>query len=74
MEEEAGEKIIIFNQNQQVQNSRLLFERQNIFNAFVEQNATILLQKKLSTLSAEEIDYIINQLKGTFRKIMKDKN
>ena len=43
MEEEAGEKIIIFNQNQQVQNSRLLFERQNIFNAFVDQNATILL-------------------------------
>ena len=74
MEEEAGENINIFNQNQQVQNSRLLFERQNIFNAFVDQNATILLQKKLSTLSAEDIDYIINQLKGTFREIMKDKN
>ena len=34
----------------------------------------LYLQKQLRTISAEEIDYIIDQLKGTFREIMKDKN
>ena len=69
-------------QSQQVQNSLIshieneqkMFSRQNILNAFGDQNTTIFLQKQLRTISEKEIDYIIYQLKGIFRDIIKDKN
>ena len=69
-------------QIQEVQNSFLsfignvqqMFSKQNILNAFGDQNNTIFLQKQLRTITEKEIDYIINQLKGTFRDIIKDKN
>jgi hypothetical protein len=51
-----------------------MFSKQNILNAFGDQNTTIFLQKQLRTISEKEIDYIIYQLKGYFRDIIKDKN
>ena len=72
----------IINNNEIFQNSSLsfignvqqMFSKQNILNAFGDQNTTIFLQKQLRTISEKEIDYIIYQLKGTFRDIIKDKN
>ena len=63
----------IFPKNQ-IQNNLLMFNRQNIFNAFGDQNSTIYLQKQLRSISMKEIDYIIKELQGTFREIIKDKN
>ena len=51
-----------------------IFSKQNILKAFTCTNVTIELQKKLRTINKEDIDYIINQLKGIFREIIKDKN
>ena len=63
-----------FIQNQQVQNNQPMFSKEYILNAFKDQNSTIFLQNQLRTISIAEIYYIINQLKGIFREIMKDKN
>ena len=46
----------------------------SILNALQDQNQTIYLQKQLRVISKKAIDYIIDQLKGIFRVIMKDKN
>ena len=51
-----------------------MFSKEYILNAFKDQNSTIFLQNQLRTISIAEIYYIINQLKGIFREIMKDKN
>ena len=51
-----------------------IFSRQNILKSLMDQNQTINLQKQLRTISKETIDYIIGQLQGIFREIMKDKN
>ena len=51
-----------------------LFSRQNILKSLTEQCSTIYLQKQLETISRECIDYIIAELKGIFREIIKDKN
>ena len=51
-----------------------IFSKQNILKSLMDQNQTIYLQKQLRTISKEAIDYIIEQLKGIFREIMKDKN
>ena len=48
--------------------------RQNILKSLIDQNRTIYLQKQLRIISKETIDYIICQLQGIFREIMKDKN
>jgi len=50
------------------------FSRLNILSAFQNQSQTVYLQKQLRVISKETIDYIIDQLKGIFRVIMKDKN
>ena len=63
-----------FFQNQQVQSIQQMFSRQNIIKALSDQNSTIYLQKQLRTISTDVIDYIINQLKGIFRDVIKDKN
>ena len=63
-----------FVQNQQVQSIQQMFSRQNIIKALSDQNSTIYLQKQLRTISTDVIDYIINQLKGIFRDVIKDKN
>ena len=51
-----------------------MFSRENILNALLDQKQTIYLQKQLRTINKEIIDYIIAQLKGLFREIIKDKN
>ena len=51
-----------------------MFSQPNILNALKDQNQTIYLQKQLRTINKEIIDYIIAQLQGLFREIMKDKN
>ena len=51
-----------------------LFSRQNILKSMTEQCSAKYLQNKLQTTSKESIDYIIAQLKGIFREIIKDKN
>ena len=56
------------------ENNLKKFSRENILKALTDQNSTIYLQKQLRTISSINIDYIINQLKGIFREIMKDKN
>ena len=63
-----------FVQNQQVESIQQMFSRQSIFNSLLDQNKTIYLQKQLRTISSINIDYIINQLKGKFREVIKDKN
>ena len=51
-----------------------MFSKQNILYALIDKNHTIYLQKQLRIISKETIDYIIGQLQGIFREIMKDKN
>ena len=51
-----------------------MFAKQNIINSFIDQNKTIYLQKQLRIIRIIDIYYIIDQLHGNFREIMKDKN
>ena len=53
---------------------RQMFAKQNILNALIDQNKTIYLQKQLRIIRIIDIYYIIDQLHGNFREIMKDKN
>ena len=69
-----NQDIQMHHQTQNASNQNNIFSRQNIINAFMDQNKTIYLQRKLRTISKNEIDYIIGQLQGIFREIMKDKN
>lgn len=48
--------------------------RNNILKAFKDQQTTIFLQRIIMGAQTETIDYIINELKGLFRSIIKDKN
>jgi bifunctional DNA-binding transcriptional regulator/antitoxin component of YhaV-PrlF toxin-antitoxin module len=45
-----------------------------ILASFNDKQQTIFLQRYLMSASAEEIDFIIKELKGKYRDIMKDKN
>ena len=65
---------IISSDNNESINELGIFSKENILKAFTSTNVTIELQKKLRTISKEDIDYIINQLKGIFREIINDKN
>ena len=60
--------------NQNNKNILSMFSIKNIKIALQEQNKTIYLQKQLRSVGKEIIDYIITQLQGNFREIMKDKN
>ena len=51
-----------------------MFSKQNILKSMTDQSSAKYLQKQLETISKESIDYIIDQLKGILREIMKDKN
>ena len=51
-----------------------IFSRENLLNAMLGTNQTIYLQKQLKGIGKNNIDYIIVQLHGIFREIMKDKN
>ena len=51
-----------------------IFSRENLLNAMLGTNQTKYLQKRLKGIGKNNIDYIIVQLHGIFREIMKDKN
>ena len=51
-----------------------LFSKNNIFISFINQRMTKYLQKSLINASKETIDYILDELKGTFREVIKNKN
>ena len=48
--------------------------KEEIFNYLSKQKTGILLQNKIKEVNNEEIAFILNELKGFFSKIMKDKN
>ena len=53
---------------------KTLFSKNNILNSFNSQEMTRYLQKNLVNASKDKILYIIDELKGTFRLIIKNKN
>ena len=55
-------------------NTKTLFSRNNILNSFKSKKLTKYLQKCLINVSKETINYILNELKGEFRAIIKNKN
>ena len=60
--------------NQNNKNILSMFSIQNIKIALQERNKTIYLQNQLRSVGKEIIDYIITQLQGNFREVMKNKN
>ena len=66
------------NSNQNINNtlnlSLQLISREEIFLLISKQKTGLLLQKYLKEMNKEEISYIMNELKGFFSKIMKDRN
>ena len=65
------------NKNNTIQNGNNIssvFSKENILNALYKQDKAKYLQNLLKVTSKNDIDYIISQLKGIFRKVMKDKN
>ena len=55
-------------------NEEKLFSKRNILLSFKFHNSSIQLQNNLIGASNETINYLLNELKGEFRKIIKDKN
>jgi hypothetical protein len=55
-------------------NKKKLFSQQNILLSFKNQNLTKYLQKNLFNLSKGMMNYIINELSGQFRDVIKNKN
>ena len=50
------------------------FSRQAIINSFLDQKKTIYLQRILKGADNETIEFIVNELRGTYSEIIKDKN
>lgn len=46
----------------------------SIFESFKRRNATLILQQYIHEATEENLDHIINSLKGSYSQIMKDKN
>ena len=55
-------------------NEDKLFSKRNILLSLKNLNSSIKLQNNLIGISNEKINYLLNELKGEFRKIVKDKN
>lgn len=53
---------------------KILFSKNNILQSFKSQQLTRNLQKSLINVSKEIIHYIINELKGNFKSIIKNNN
>lgn len=53
---------------------KILFSKNNILQSFKSQQLTRNLQKSLINASKEIINYIINELKGNFKSIIKNNN
>ena len=50
------------------------FNKSTILSAFHSQRNTIILQKSLSEINKDTINFIVQELSGTFSKIIKNKN
>ena len=61
-------------QNEIDLNEEKIFSKRNILLSFKNLNSSMQLQKNLKGLSKEAINYLLNELKGEFREIIKDKN
>jgi hypothetical protein len=55
-------------------NENKLFSKRNILLSLKNPNSSIQLQNNLIGISEETINYLLNELKGEFREIIKDKN
>lgn len=77
---DQGASFHIFNYNNfnilDLQNldEKTLFSKNNILMSFNNQKMTKYLQKNLINISKVKINYIIDELKGAFREIIKNKN
>ena len=59
---------------QEISLNQKVLTREYILTSFNDQKATILLQRIVMGAQKETIEYILKELKGIFRKIIKDKN
>ena len=57
-----------------INNNNPVYNITTILSAFSNQKTTIILQKSLPDLSKEDLDGIINEMKGYFSSIIKNKN
>ena len=67
-------KFSLYSDQQLVLDESLLFTKNNILAAFNSQRSTKILQKSLEDAPKEKIDNILEELSGTFRSIIKNKN
>ena len=67
-------KFSLYSDQQLVLDESLFFTKNNILVAFNSQRSTKILQKSLEDAPKEKIDIILEELSGTFRTIIKNKN
>ena len=67
-------KFSLYSDQQLVLDESLFFTKNNILVAFNSQRSTKILQKSLEDVPKEKIDIILEELSGTFRTIIKNKN
>jgi len=67
-------KFSLYSDQQLVLDESLFFTKNNILAAFNSQRSTKILQKSLEDAPKEKIDNILEELSGTFRSIIKNKN
>ena len=67
-------KFSLYSDHQLVLDESLFFTKNNILAAFNSQRSTKILQKSLEDAPKEKIDNILEELSGTFRSIIKNKN
>jgi hypothetical protein len=67
-------KFSLYSDQQLVLDESLFFTKNNILVAFNSQRSTKILQKSLENAPKEKIDNILEELSGTFRTIIKNKN
>ena len=67
-------KFSLYSDQQLVLDESLFFTKNNILVAFNSQRSTKILQKSLEDVPKEKVDNILEELSGTFRTIIKNKN
>ena len=75
---------IVLNPNSEINSIKTQYEKSNSFpyflsrqaiiNSFLDQRKTIYLQRLLMEANKETIEFIVNELKGAYSDIIKDKN
>ena len=67
-------KFSLYSDPQLILDKSILFTKNNILNSFNSQKSTKILQKSLVDAPKEMIDNILEELSGTFRTVIKNKN